>query len=152
MTAAHACNHPFAPLTATARAAVPDDRGRGRWRPPCLSSMFSVGREHLSPRYVASTEPVVFCVQLYQMIEGAIDRGAKKIRVHALSDGRDVQDGSSVKFFGELKEFLDKMGSEKGADACIASGGGRMAVTMDRYEVCGAPLVFSVHGLVGVPK
>ena len=73
-------------------------------------------------------------VQLYKIIEGAIKGGAKRVRVHGLTDGRDCQDGSSVKFFTELRDFLDKQ-SEKGADCKIASGGGRMNVTMDRYEV-----------------
>jgi hypothetical protein len=85
-----------------------------------------------------------YLLQLYKTIEGAVARGAKRIRVHALADGRDVQDGSSVKFFGELRDEMKKVSEEKGVDACVASGGGRMKVTMDRYEVrfrkhCHAP-------------
>lgn len=38
--------------------------------------------------------------QLLAVIKLAAEGGAKKIRVHALTDGRDVPDGSSVKFFG----------------------------------------------------
>jgi 2,3-bisphosphoglycerate-independent phosphoglycerate mutase len=75
-------------------------------------------------------------LQLYKIIEGGVERGIKKLRVHALADGRDVADGSSVKFFQEIKDKLKEISDSKGIDACIASGGGRMKVTMDRYEVC----------------
>ena len=47
-------------------------------------------------------------------------------------DGRDVPDGTSVKFVEQLEKDLAAL---DGVDAKIASGGGRMAVTMDRYEV-----------------
>lgn len=52
------------------------------------------------------------------------------------ADGRDVPDGSSVQFTQSLKDDLQAMEKEHpGLDAKIASGGGRMSVTMDRYEV-----------------
>lgn len=56
--------------------------------------------------------------------------------MHTLTDGRDVEDGSSVKFVGQLQGDLQEiMRKHDGVDARIASGGGRMKVTMDRYEV-----------------
>eukprot|EP00760_Papus_ankaliazontas_P004765 PhM_4_TR12061/c0_g1_i1/m.56207/K15633/gpmI; 2,3-bisphosphoglycerate-independent phosphoglycerate mutase len=67
--------------------------------------------------------------QLYPIIHHAAANGATRIRVHVLYDGRDVPDGSSVHFTKELEEELAKH-----PDAKIASGGGRMHVTMDRYE------------------
>lgn len=67
-------------------------------------------------------------------LKGASEHGAKRIRVHILTDGRDVLDGSSVGFVETLENDLAKL-REKGVDARIASGGGRMYVTMDRYEV-----------------
>ena len=70
--------------------------------------------------------------QLFLFIRGAAERGAKKIRVHILTDGRDVPDGSSVRFVSELEEVLKSL--PDAVDAKIASGGGRMRVTMDRYE------------------
>ena len=70
--------------------------------------------------------------QLFLFIRGAAERGAKRIRVHILTDGRDVPDGSSVRFVGELEEVLKSLPAD--VDAKIASGGGRMRVTMDRYE------------------
>ncbi|ONK62743.1 uncharacterized protein A4U43_C07F7680 [Asparagus officinalis] len=71
--------------------------------------------------------------QLQLLLKGASERGAKRICVHILTDGRDVLDGSSVKFIETLENDLTKL-REKGTDAKIASGGGRMYVTMDRYE------------------
>ncbi len=64
----------------------------------------------------------------------AADCGAKRIRVHTLTDGRDVEDGTSVKFLRQLEADLAAL-RDKGVDAKVASGGGRMKVTMDRYEV-----------------
>lgn len=49
-----------------------------------------------------------------------------------VQDGRDVPDGTSVKFVEQLEKDLESL---DGVDAKIASGGGRMHVTMDRYEV-----------------
>lgn len=71
--------------------------------------------------------------QLYKIVEHAAANGAKKIRLHILYDGRDVPDGSSVKFTEDLEAVLLKL-REKGCDARIGSGGGRMFVTMDRYD------------------
>ncbi|XP_043706082.1 2,3-bisphosphoglycerate-independent phosphoglycerate mutase-like isoform X1 [Telopea speciosissima] len=71
--------------------------------------------------------------QLQSLLKGASERGAKRIRVHILTDGRDVLDGSSIGFLETLENDLSKL-REKGIDAQIASGGGRMYVTMDRYE------------------
>ncbi|CAA3014129.1 2,3-bisphosphoglycerate-independent phosphoglycerate mutase-like [Olea europaea var. sylvestris] len=71
--------------------------------------------------------------QLQLLLKGASEHGAKRIRVHILTDGRDVLDGTSVGFVETLENDLAKL-REKGVDAQIASGGGRMHVTMDRYE------------------
>ncbi|KAK3165788.1 hypothetical protein QOZ80_1AG0037730 [Eleusine coracana subsp. coracana] len=71
--------------------------------------------------------------QVQLLLKGASERGAKRIRVHILTDGRDVLDGSSVGFVETLENDLSQL-REKGIDAQIASGGGRMYVTMDRYE------------------
>ncbi|CAM8920150.1 unnamed protein product [Rhodiola kirilowii] len=71
--------------------------------------------------------------QLQLLLKGASEKGAKRIRVHILTDGRDVLDGSSVAFVETLENDLEQL-RNKGVDARIASGGGRMYVTMDRYE------------------
>ncbi|WPT17990.1 hypothetical protein PSENEW3_00005992 [Picochlorum sp. SENEW3] len=70
--------------------------------------------------------------QLFGLIRGAVERGTKRIRLHILTDGRDVADGSSLKFVEELEGVFKEVSGQ--CDAKIASGGGRMYVTMDRYE------------------
>ncbi|EOY19510.1 Phosphoglycerate mutase, 2,3-bisphosphoglycerate-independent [Theobroma cacao] len=72
--------------------------------------------------------------RLQLLLKGASDHGAKRIRVHVLTDGRDVLVGSSIGFVETLENDLANL-REKGVDAQIASGGGVMYVTMDRYEV-----------------
>ncbi|KAK9057824.1 hypothetical protein SSX86_022662 [Deinandra increscens subsp. villosa] len=71
--------------------------------------------------------------QLQLLLKGASEHGAKRIRVHVLTDGRDVVDGTSVGFAETLEKDLAELRG-KGIDAQVASGGGRMYVTMDRYE------------------
>ena len=70
--------------------------------------------------------------QVHHIIRHAAENGATRIRLHVLFDGRDVPDGSSLLFTEELEEVLQRCGAT--CDAKIASGGGRMFVTMDRYE------------------
>ncbi|CAD7698005.1 unnamed protein product [Ostreobium quekettii] len=72
--------------------------------------------------------------QVYKLLRGAAERGAKRIRMHILTDGRDVPDGSSVGFVQQLEGELSGLARDHGVDGKIASGGGRMYVTMDRYE------------------
>ncbi|KAK6142596.1 hypothetical protein DH2020_022944 [Rehmannia glutinosa] len=62
--------------------------------------------------------------QLQLLLKGASERGAKRIRVHVLTDGRDVLDGSSIGFVETLENGCAKL-REKGVDCQIASGGGR---------------------------
>ncbi|CAM8964695.1 hypothetical protein QQ045_004739 [Rhodiola kirilowii] len=71
--------------------------------------------------------------QVQLLLKGASERGAKRIRVHFLTDGRDVLDGSSIEFVETLEQDLAQL-RKQGVDARVASGGGRMYVTMDRYE------------------
>jgi 2,3-bisphosphoglycerate-independent phosphoglycerate mutase len=71
--------------------------------------------------------------QILALIEGAAARGAKRIRLHVLLDGRDVPDGSSTTYVGAIEQRADELAA-RGVDLKIASGGGRMFVTMDRYE------------------
>ena len=57
-----------------------------------------------------------------------------KARVHVLLDGRDVPETSALDYVDALEELLSKLGDKSDRDYRIASGGGRMLVTMDRYE------------------
>ena len=68
---------------------------------------------------------------LKAMVAEANKEGVKKIRVHALLDGRDVDPTSALTFVTPLEEYL---ASFKDSDYRIASGGGRMFITMDRYN------------------
>jgi 2,3-bisphosphoglycerate-independent phosphoglycerate mutase len=70
---------------------------------------------------------------LKAMIEKAKVDGVAKVRVHALLDGRDVGETSALDYFQPFEDFLAEL-SDDSFDAKIASGGGRMAITMDRYD------------------
>ncbi|NLF94881.1 MAG: 2,3-bisphosphoglycerate-independent phosphoglycerate mutase [Oligosphaeraceae bacterium] len=70
---------------------------------------------------------------LKQMLQKAADQGVKKIRVHILLDGRDVEKTSALKYVLPFEDFLAEVRAG-GCDARIASGGGRMKITMDRYH------------------
>ncbi len=69
---------------------------------------------------------------LKEMIKHAAKSGVKKVRIHALLDGRDVGEKSALEYFDPFEEFLAQHNSEN-FNARIASGGGRMVITMDRY-------------------
>ena len=70
---------------------------------------------------------------LNKMIEQSISEGITKIRIHALLDGRDVPEKSALDYILPLEEKLEAY-RKKNIDIFIASGGGRMTITMDRYE------------------
>lgn len=72
--------------------------------------------------------------QLFGIIDGAVKSGIKKIRFHPLLDGRDVPPESGLIYIAQLEEKLTSLIQNHEIDAKIASGGGRMYVTMDRYE------------------
>ena len=70
---------------------------------------------------------------LTALIKKAKEEGVKRVRVHILLDGRDVGETSALDYVLPFEEFLNGLRSDD-FDICIASGGGRMQVTMDRYE------------------
>lgn len=70
---------------------------------------------------------------LKSMIEKAKEMGTDKVRVHTLLDGRDVGETSALDYFDPFETFLKEI-SDDSFDAAIASGGGRMKITMDRYD------------------
>ena len=67
------------------------------------------------------------------MVENAAKAGVKKVRLHILLDGRDVPETSALDYVDPFEEFLAGINKEYAADYAIASGGGRMVITMDRY-------------------
>lgn len=72
--------------------------------------------------------------QLFILIDECARVGFKKVRLHALLDGRDVGERTALDYVGPAEEKLKKISDEKRLDYAIASGGGRMKVTMDRYN------------------
>ena len=70
---------------------------------------------------------------LFKMIKEAKKEGIKKVRVHVLLDGRDVEKTSALKYVDELENLFNELNDDS-FEGLIASGGGRMKITMDRYE------------------
>ena len=69
---------------------------------------------------------------LKAMIKQTKAEGVKKVRVHTLFDGRDVGETSALEYVDPFEAFLKEL-NDGSFDAKIASGGGRMWITMDRY-------------------
>lgn len=70
---------------------------------------------------------------LKAMLEKAAAEGVKKVRIHILLDGRDVPETSALDYVNPFEEFLKTLNEKSKCDFRIASGGGRMVITMDRY-------------------
>ncbi|MCG6927770.1 MAG: 2,3-bisphosphoglycerate-independent phosphoglycerate mutase [Acidobacteria bacterium] len=71
--------------------------------------------------------------QLLALVEGAARDGITTLRIHILTDGRDVGERTALTYIERVEESLARLRGN-GLDYLIASGGGRMIVTMDRYE------------------
>jgi len=83
---------------------------------------------------------------LEAMLGRAAKAGCKKLYVHALLDGRDVGPTTALEYVDRTERFLAGLRQSGpktepgglrptgGIDARIVSGGGRMQITMDRYE------------------
>ncbi len=70
---------------------------------------------------------------LKAMIDRAKEEKVKRVRLHILIDGRDVGETSALDYIVPFEEYLDTLRTPD-FDIMIASGGGRMVITMDRYE------------------
>ncbi|MCR5823806.1 MAG: 2,3-bisphosphoglycerate-independent phosphoglycerate mutase [Lachnospiraceae bacterium] len=70
---------------------------------------------------------------LISMLKKAKEEGIKEVRVHILLDGRDVPATSALQYVEQLEKCLAEL-NNNGFHGIIASGGGRMKVTMDRYQ------------------
>lgn len=70
-------------------------------------------------------------------LDALLDRawadGVPKVRLHLLTDGRDVARQSALTWVKPLQDRMDAARAA-GRDWWIASGGGRMHITMDRYD------------------
>jgi len=71
---------------------------------------------------------------LFSMLHEAKTAGVKKACVHILLDGRDVPPQSALEYVEQLETCLNEINADGTVDYVIASGGGRMQITMDRYE------------------
>lgn len=69
---------------------------------------------------------------LIALIKGAKECGIKKVFAHVLLDGRDVPATSALVYVDKLEAAMAEL-NDSAFTAKIASGGGRMTITMDRY-------------------
>ncbi|MDH3519838.1 MAG: 2,3-bisphosphoglycerate-independent phosphoglycerate mutase [Myxococcales bacterium] len=102
--------------------------------------------QRLVARVHASDEPVHFIGllsdgnvhshidHLFALLRRCDAEGVRAARVHILLDGRDVPKTSALRYVNALEALLEQLGRRPDRDYRIASGGGRMRVTMDRYE------------------
>ena len=72
--------------------------------------------------------------QLFILISKCAETGIKNVRLHMLADGRDVPGRTALTYIQQVEDLFSKIKNEKGLEYKIASGGGRMKVTMDRYN------------------
>lgn len=70
---------------------------------------------------------------LKAMLARAKEDGVHNVRVHILIDGRDVGETSALEYIDPFEEYISSL-SDSSYSVKIASGGGRMKITMDRYE------------------
>ncbi len=70
---------------------------------------------------------------LKALIIKAKAEGVSKVRIHILLDGRDVGETSALEYVSPFEDFISSLRSDS-FDIKIASGGGRMVITMDRYD------------------
>ena len=71
---------------------------------------------------------------LLALLRKANEQGVRKVRVHTLLDGRDVPPTSALEYVKKLEDCLAEINASGDFDYCIASGGGRLYITMDRYN------------------
>lgn len=84
-----------------------------------FAGIFSDGRVHSDINHLEA------------MIKKAYEDGVRRMRVHCMFDGRDVPPQSEPKYIERFENFVKQFAD---ADIKIASGGGRMTTTCDRYE------------------
>ena len=71
---------------------------------------------------------------VFAMIKQAQKQGIKKLRLHTLLDGRDVGPTSALEYIAKAETLLAEINAAGNFDYKIASGGGRLYITMDRYN------------------
>ena len=71
---------------------------------------------------------------LESLIDKCVEMGFGRVRLHSLLDGRDVGERSALDYVVPMEQRLARISEDRALDYRIASGGGRMKVTMDRYN------------------
>jgi 2,3-bisphosphoglycerate-independent phosphoglycerate mutase len=71
---------------------------------------------------------------LFALIRRCDQEEVQRVRVHCLLDGRDVGETTAFNYVDALEALLETISTRPDRDYRIASGGGRMTTTMDRYE------------------
>ncbi|MCP5064463.1 MAG: 2,3-bisphosphoglycerate-independent phosphoglycerate mutase [Ignavibacteriae bacterium] len=71
---------------------------------------------------------------LFALVKECETNKIEKVRVHVLLDGRDVGGRTAPNYVTPLEELLNEISEKNNFDYKIASGGGRMITTMDRYN------------------
>jgi 2,3-bisphosphoglycerate-independent phosphoglycerate mutase len=70
---------------------------------------------------------------LFALLDRCAAEGIGRVRIHPLLDGRDVGERSALTYLDALDQHLAGLNTG-GRDYRVASGGGRMVTTMDRYN------------------
>lgn len=87
-----------------------------------LLGLHSDGNVHAHTRHV------------YELMQKAAEQGVKECCLHILLDGRDVDARSALRYIEQTEQLIANINAKNNANFRIASGGGRMEITMDRYE------------------
>ena len=73
--------------------------------------------------------------QLLALVRHCAEEGVRRVCIHVLLDGRDVYEKSALTYIEKTEKVLKEINSSnKNFEYRIASGGGRMITTMDRYN------------------
>jgi hypothetical protein len=128
--------------------------------PPTLPLPPGEGWKHISSALPAGTLHLIGLLsdggvhsrtnQLFGLLRGAAQRGAKRVRLHVLTDGRDVPDGSSLKFVEELEGVLAELTVGGGLGLVGVWGGGVwQQPRAPAHELAGVLAELTVNGRVG---
>ncbi|MFT6407197.1 MAG: 2,3-bisphosphoglycerate-independent phosphoglycerate mutase [Arenicella sp.] len=71
---------------------------------------------------------------LHALMEKAAEQGVRQCCIHILLDGRDVAARSALVYIEQTEKLIKQINDQYAANFRIASGGGRMHITMDRYQ------------------
>ena len=73
--------------------------------------------------------------QLLALVRHCAEEGVRRVCIHVLLDGRDVYEKSALTYIEKTEKVLKEINNaHKNFEYRIASGGGRMVTTMDRYN------------------